>query len=196
MKTLIVNGSPKKDGDTAALVNEIAKSLIGEVQTISCFEKINPCNDCRYCWKNPGCCIDDEMQKIYPYLDECDNIVLASPIWFSSLSGPLLTICSRIQTLYAASYFRGEPKKNNTKNGVIIIVGAEKGTETIPTTNALTILKFMYARQPCVATVYSLDTNNVPAEQDIVAMENARKAALMLNDLYQKKQIEANRASI
>jgi hypothetical protein len=32
--------------------------------------------------------------------------------------------------------------------------------------------------------VYSLDTNNVPAEQDAIAMKNARKAALQLNSLY------------
>ena len=186
MKTLILNGSPKKDGDTAILINEFTKNLKGEVKILSCFDKISPCNDCRFCWENHGCSIDDEMQKVYPYLDECDNIVLASPIWFSSLSGPLLNICSRIQTLFAATCFRGETKISKEKNGVIILVGAEKGTETTPTANALTIMKFMNVRRPCIATVYSLDTNNVPAEQDNVAMKYAREAALLLNDLYYK----------
>lgn len=186
MKTLILNGSPKKDGDTAILINELTKNLIGEVKILSCFDEISICNDCRFCWENPGCSIDDEMQNVYPYLDECDNVVLASPIWFSSLSGPLLNICSRIQTLFAATCFRGETKKSKVKNGVIILVGAEKGTETIPMANALTIMKFMNVRRPCVATVYSLDTNNVPAEQDVVAMKNAHDAALLLNDLYHK----------
>lgn len=184
MKTLILNGSPKKDGDTVVLINEMARSLIGEVKILSCFDEISPCNDCRFCWQNSGCSIDDEMQAVYHYLDMCDNIILASPIWFSSLSGPLLNICSRIQTLFAATYFRGETKKSKVKNGVVILVGAEKGTETIPTANALTIMKFMNVRRPCVATVYSLDTNNVPAEQDAIAMKNARKAALQLNSLY------------
>lgn len=184
MKTLIVNGSPKKDGDTAALINELTKYLIGDVRIISHFDDISPCNDCRDCWQNPGCIIDDEMQKVYPYLDECDNIILASPIWFSSLSGPLLNICSRIQSQFAATYFRGETKNSKAKNGVIILVGAEKGTATVPTANALTIMKFMNVRRPIVATIYSLDTNNVPSEQDVVAMKKVQEAALMLNGLY------------
>lgn len=187
MKTLILNGSPKKGGDTAALINEMAKNLIGEVKILSHLDEISPCIDCRFCWQNLGCCINDKMQEVYPYLDECDNVVLASPIWFSSLSGPLLNISSRIQTLFAATYFRGETKKSNVKSGVIILVGAQKGTETIPTANALTIMKYMNVRRPCVATVYSLDTNNIPAEQDATAMKNAREAALLLNNLYCEK---------
>lgn len=118
MKTLILNGSPREEGDTVALINEFTKNLIGEVKILSCFDEIHPCNDCRYCWENQGCSIDDEMQNVYPYLDECDNIILASPIWFSSLSGPLLNMCSRIQTLFAATYFRHETKKVNKKMGL------------------------------------------------------------------------------
>ncbi len=183
MKTLIINGSPKKNGDTTVLVNELIEHLSGEVRVVSCFNNIAPCNDCRYCWSNRGCAINDEMQDIYPFLDECDNVVLASPIWFSSLSGPLLSISSRVQTLFAARYFRSEVREI-TKNGVLILVGAERGTEVIPEKTALTIMKHMYVRRPCVATVYSLDTNNVPAAEDQVALSGVRDAAAMLNELY------------
>lgn len=184
MKTLNINGSPKKNGDTAALVSEFTKNLIGEVRVLSPHGNISPCNDCRYCWTRPGCAINDEMQNIYPYLSECDNVVLASPIWFSSLSGPLLDIASRFQTLFAAGYFRGEKTKVKQKNGVIIIVGAERGTEIIPTETALTIMKFMNVRRPPVAAIYSLDTNNTPAATDESALREAREAAVLLNDLY------------
>lgn len=191
MKTLIINGSPKKIGDTTALINEFTKHLNGEVKILSCLSNISPCKDCRYCWRNKGCSIEDEMQEIYPFIDECDNVVLASPIWFSSLSGPLLNIASRIQTLYAAAYFRKEQKDMNQKNGVILIVGAERGTEIIPTKNALTIMKFMNVRRPCVATIYSLDTNNIPAGKDDVALKNTRDAAFLLNSLNDPKLKES-----
>ena len=183
MKTLIINGSPKKNGNTTALIDEFMKHLNGEVKILSCFSNISPCSHCRYCWSNNGCSIVDEMQEIYPFIDECNNVVLASPIWFSSLSGPLLNIASRIQTLFAAKYFRNEQKFTKQKNGVILIVGAENGTEVIPTQNALTILKFMNVRRPCVATVYSLDTNNVPVVNDKIAIKNAHDAARQLNNL-------------
>jgi multimeric flavodoxin WrbA len=186
MKTLIINGSPKRNGDTEVLINKFSEKLIGEVKILTIDSKINPCNDCRFCWKSSGCSIDDEMQEVYPYLNECDNIVLASPIWFSSLSGPLLDICSRIQTLYAGSHFRGETKKIKEKNGVIIIVGAEKGTEKIPTGNALTIMKFMNVKRSSVTKIYSLDTNNISAEKDEFAIKKAYDTALKLNDLYEK----------
>lgn len=183
MKTLIINGSPKKDGDTTALVNELTKHLEGEYKILSCCSDIAPCNDCRFCWETDGCSINDEMQEVYEYLDKCDNVVIASPIWFSSLSGPTLNISSRVQTLWCSSYFRNI-KKDATKNGVIILVGAQSGTEKIPEKTALTIMKYMYVKRPCIATIYSLDTNNISAKDDQIALKNVREAALLLNQLY------------
>lgn len=183
MKTLIINGSPKKNGDTTALLDEFTKHLHGEVKILSCYSNIAPCNDCRYCWSQSGCTIRDEMQDVYPFLEVCDNVVLASPIWFSSLSGPLLNITSRIQTLFAERCFRGI-KKEATKNGVLFLVGAQLGTEVIPEQTALAIMKHMYVRRPCVTTVYSLDTNHLPASRDEIALKGAREAALLLNKLF------------
>lgn len=89
MKTLLLFGSLKKNGDTAALAGAFVRHLEGEVRTLSASSSISPCLDCRFCWSHPGCSIPDEMQDVVPYWKECDNVVLASPIWFSSLSGPL-----------------------------------------------------------------------------------------------------------
>jgi multimeric flavodoxin WrbA len=183
MKTLILNGSPKKNGDTEALIRELAKHLDGEIKIISCYDDIKPCSDCRNCWSNAGCSIDDEMQEIYDYIENCDNFVIASPIWFSSLSGPVLNIASRMQTIYASNYFRKEPVSIKRKNGVIIIVGAEPGTEVIPTQNALTIMKFINVHRPSVEKIFSLNTNSVPAEKDAVALSKCYEVANWLNHL-------------
>ena len=62
MKTLIINGSPRKNGDTMVLINEFLKNLNGEVKLINTYyDKISPCIDCRYCWSNSSCAINDEM---------------------------------------------------------------------------------------------------------------------------------------
>ena len=51
-KTLIINGSPRPKGDTAALIAELKRNLKGEVVELSAFRsKIAPCVDCRSCWK-------------------------------------------------------------------------------------------------------------------------------------------------
>ncbi|MDL2287036.1 flavodoxin family protein [Eubacteriales bacterium OttesenSCG-928-G02] len=97
MKTLIFNGSPRNNGGTATLIKELKINLAGEVEVISSYKSnISPCVDCRYCWTNDKCSLDDEMQKVYQLIDESDNIVIASPIYFSELTGSLLNLMSRL----------------------------------------------------------------------------------------------------
>jgi putative acetyltransferase len=183
MKTLILNGSPKRNGNTVSLIEAFTKHLNGDVRVVSShFDNISPCLDCRYCWDNPGCIINDDMQNVYPYLETCDNLVIASPIWFSELSGPLLTLASRIQTYFAARLFRNEPNRIKHKNGILILVGAENGTEKKAITTAYTLFKHMNAL-PCIASVFSLNTNHIPAADDLSALDAARNAALLLNQL-------------
>ena len=181
MQTLIFSGSPKSNGDTDALVKELVSHLNGEIMIISSKNNISPCIDCRHCWENAGCPLNDEMQDVYPFIETCDNIVIASPIWFSTLSGPLLNMASRVQMLYASAFFRKAPVPLKPKKGVVIIVGAESGTEVVPTQNALTIMKFMNVHRPSVEKIYSLDTNNIPAKEDESALARCREVAYILN---------------
>ena len=181
MQTLVINGSPRKNGDTEALVNAFISHLNGEIKTISCCSDISPCIDCRYCWENTGCALNDGMQEVYRFLETCDNIVLASPIWFSSLSGPLLNILSRVQAIWAASYFQKKNLLPKEKKGVIILAGAQPETKDIPTRTAISIMKYLNVHRPSVSIIYSLDTNHLPASQDELALEKCREAADILN---------------
>ncbi len=117
MKTLIFSGTPRKNGDTMALINEFIKYLDGEYKIVDAYDcHIHPCIDCRYCWQNDGCCINDEMQEVYKYIQECDNILIASPLYFSQLTGQLLAITSRLQTYFCARYFQNiKPIKKEKK---------------------------------------------------------------------------------
>ena len=187
MKTLIFNGSPKINGDTEALIQEFISCLNGEVKVLSYRDNISPCVDCRYCWHNAGCTINDDMQPIYSYIEDCDNIIFASPIWFSSLSGVLLNMTSRIQTIWAASYFRKKPIPLKEKNGVIIIVGAQPETKDIPTQTALSIMRYFNVHRPSVEKIYSLDTNNLPASKDEIALNKCHEVAEILNQKYEQK---------
>ena len=80
MKTLILNGSPHKQGDTAFLIQTLTAHLPGTYKIVSAYTaKIAACIDCRACREQFGCRIQDEMQEIYQYLEQCDAVVLASP---------------------------------------------------------------------------------------------------------------------
>ena len=180
MQTLVFNGSTKKNGDTEALINAFVSRIKGEVRIISAYSDIAPCTDCRYCWENIGCSKNDEMQDIYSYLESCDVVVLASPIWFSSLSGPLLNMASRIQSVFAARYFQKKHLLKKEKKGVIILVGAQPETKDVPTATALGIMRYMNVHCPSVETIYSLNTNALPAEQDMMAIKKCHEVAASL----------------
>lgn len=71
MQTLILNGSPRKSGDTVSLIRIITEKIVGEYKIVDAYKcNISPCLDCRYCWENNGCVINDEMQEIYKYIQE------------------------------------------------------------------------------------------------------------------------------
>ena len=183
MKTLIINGSPRKGGDTEALINEFVKHIEGDVKIVCWKDDISPCVDCRWCWKNSGCAVKDGMQEVYEYLTECDNVVLASPIWFSSLSGPVLDIASRFQTNFNG-WFRRDEKIPVDKNGVLILVGAQPGTEEVPEQNAITIMRNMYVARGKVIVLKSMNTDDIPAVADASTMAAVRACAEHLNSIY------------
>ena len=105
MKTLILNGSPRINGDTSSLIKKFTEKKIDEYKIVDAYRcNISACLDCRNCWKNNGCSINDEMQEIYKYIQECDNILIASPLYFSELTGKLLDVGSRLQTFFALGF--------------------------------------------------------------------------------------------
>lgn len=184
MKTLILNGSTRRHGDTAALIGEMRSRLAGEVVELSCFDGISPCTDCRDCWASPGCSLNDALRPLYPFFECCDNLVLASPVWFGELSGPLLNLASRlIQPYFAARRFRNEAPPIRKKHGVLILTaGGEKRTEEKATDTARALFKPMNAL-PIIASIFSLNTDELPAMEDARALQKAREAALLLNEL-------------
>jgi multimeric flavodoxin WrbA len=183
MKTLIFNGSPRKSGDTAALLDVITKALEGEVKIVSAYyDDILPCIDCRQCWKEDGCAIQDGMQDVYLAMRDYDNIIVASPIYFSQLTGELMNIASRLQCLYAAKRFRGTAYGGSRKKGALILAGGGDGNEK-PAQSAANLF-FKYANAECIGTVLSLNTDVLPAFRDEAALSRARELALELNRLY------------
>ena len=124
MKTLIFNGSPRKNGDTMEMIKKLTENLDGEIKIVNAYNSdISPCIDCRYCWKRNGCAIKDGMQEIYDYIQDCDNVVIASPIYFAELSGMLLALGSRLQTYVSAKYMRKETPIAKPKKGAVILAG-------------------------------------------------------------------------
>lgn len=107
MKILVLNGSPTKNGNTAALVEafkEGAESKGHEVTVVNvAHKKVNGCLSCNYCrGRGNGQCVQkDDMQEIYPLLQEADMITFASPIYYFTMSAQLQAV---IQRFYAINH--------------------------------------------------------------------------------------------
>ncbi|WP_332108579.1 MULTISPECIES: flavodoxin family protein [Anaerovoracaceae] len=110
MKILVLNGSPRANGNTAAIAEAFskgAKEAGHQVEVLSVGQqKIVGCMGCEYCHtKGDGTCIQkDAMQDVYRELADAEMLVLASPIYYFTLSGQLQCCIHR-------TYAVGIPKK-------------------------------------------------------------------------------------
>ncbi len=127
MNTLILFGSARKEGHTKKIVNSLVEQLDGNVDIIDAYRlNISPCTDCRYCWKTPSCIIKDDMQDIYNKIDNADCIIIATPVYFHSITGELKRLIDRCQ-VYWAGHIRGDKEKGfNKKGGYILTAGAPR----------------------------------------------------------------------
>ncbi len=106
--TIIINGSPKKDGNTACLINwfrqgaEKKGGSVDVVNTAYLKYKVPGCLSCRACQSREeyGCVIDDEASAVLKKMTGYDVIVMASPLYFFSASAQLKVIFDRMFSLY------------------------------------------------------------------------------------------------
>ncbi len=125
-KIVILNGSPRKNGNTSALTAEFKKGAESAGNTVTEFflgsMNINGCKGCCGGGKNPEspCVQKDDMEKIYSAYKEADIVVLASPLYYWTISGQLKCAFDR---LFAVA--ECDPDYRNPKKNSILIMAAE-----------------------------------------------------------------------
>lgn len=185
MKTLILNGSPRKDGHTVALINEMKGTLEGDIKIVNCYTaKISPCVDCRYCFTNKGCSIKDEMQDIYDYLVDCDAVVIASPMHFGTLSAKTISVASRFQSYWSSRHVRKVNKDNlKHKYGTLIITTGGDWPNIELLAEGVANFIFDHTETEQIGSVYAKETDRLPAKENINAINQTRFLANRLNEL-------------
>ncbi len=104
-KIVIVKGSPRREGNSAILAEELAKGARAVGAQVESFYlhhmDINPCDACDACHSEPyrGCIVDDDMQILYPKLVEADAIVIASPVYWFTVSAQTKLFMDRCYAL-------------------------------------------------------------------------------------------------
>lgn len=106
MKVLLVNGSPKKNGNTAYALNQMAAVFAAEgVETEILHignQAIRGCIACGSCGKNGKCVFDDAVNEAAPKFQEADGIVVGSPVYYASANATLVAFLDRL--FYSTSF--------------------------------------------------------------------------------------------
>ncbi len=134
MKVLAILGSPRREGNTEILLDALicgAKEQGGEVEKlVLCDYNISPCIECETCSSTGECAIADDMQEIYLKLLTADAIVIASPIFFYSVTAVTKAFIDRGQALWARKYLlRQNPLTKKIRRGYFLSLGATKGKQ-------------------------------------------------------------------
>ena len=99
MKTLILFGSPRKDGNTRQLTDAFANAVKkgkGDIRVLYLNDmNIRPCQACRKCADTGVCRINDDMKDVYKYVKESDVVVYATPIYWSGPSAQMKVVMDR-----------------------------------------------------------------------------------------------------
>ena len=100
MKVLMLNGSPRKNGNTSIALDEVRKILEAEgieVETIQVGNMdISGCRGCLYCKENGKCVKDDIVNEIAAKLEQADGLVVGSPVYYASANGTLVCLLDRL----------------------------------------------------------------------------------------------------
>lgn len=140
MKVCILMGSPRKNGNTAAVVNSFCNELTAsghQHETIWLYDKkIEGCTACRCCqkdWSMVNCRIQDDFQEIADKILACDLIIVATPIYSWYCTAPAKALLDRL--VYGMNKIYGDKKGPALWEGkhlaLISTCGypTEKGTE-------------------------------------------------------------------
>jgi multimeric flavodoxin WrbA len=133
MNVLGIYGSPRKGGNTDILLEELLKGAAeagNQVSSLRCCDfRIEGCLECGGCDETGECVINDDMQIIYPQLLDAQVIILASPIFFYSVTAQAKALIDRCQAMWCKRSVQSKTAGASVQQGVgyLVSVGATKG---------------------------------------------------------------------
>jgi multimeric flavodoxin WrbA len=106
MKVLMINGSPRVNGNTSLALNEMIeifkKEGIEPVVYQIGNQDIRGCIACGSCAKNGKCVFDDVVNELAPVFEEANGLVVATPVYYASANATLIACLDRL--FYSTSF--------------------------------------------------------------------------------------------
>ncbi|MGD0817263.1 MAG: flavodoxin family protein [Methanomassiliicoccales archaeon] len=136
MKVVVFNGSPRKDGNTAAILKEVARNCSDKGAEVEYFDLFSmdfkDCSACMGCKKGDKCVQKDELSPALEKIENADAIVIGSPIYISAETATTKALIDRFYSFLASGAGQGQymnrlPK--GKKGAVLFTCGNPQGIE-------------------------------------------------------------------
>ena len=170
MKVLIINGSPRKNGNTSLAVNELVKTFNAKgIETEVCQvgnKDIRGCVACGGCFQKGKCVFNDIVNELAPKFEEADGLIVASPVYYASANATLIACLDR---LFYSTHF-----DKTMKVGASVVVARRGGcSATFDELNKY----FTICGMPVVSSQYWNSVHGLEkgeAEQDAEGLQTMR----------------------
>ena len=100
MKVLMLNGSPKENGNTARALSEMRAVFEKEDIEVEWVHvghlAVHGCTGCGSCYKMGRCIFDDVVNELAKKLETCDGMVVGSPVYYAAPNGTLVSVLNRL----------------------------------------------------------------------------------------------------
>ncbi len=118
--------------------------------------KFRPCQACDRCAPTGRCVVQDDMQLLYPKVAACEGLVLATPVFFGTLSAQLKMFIDRFQCWWHAKYILKTPfiSADEKKPAYFICVGALKKKEYVENAIYVTNIYFTITNMQSKGNLY------------------------------------------
>ena len=133
-KIVILNGSPRKNGNTSALVKAFTEGAESAGHSVTEFflDRIN-IHGCKGCFgghssKDCPCVQKDDMAQIYPAVKDSDVVILATPLYYWNMSGQLRTAIDR---LFALEEGDGNLLRGHGRSSALLMAAEGHGFEDV-----------------------------------------------------------------
>lgn len=148
-KIVAIYGSPRRNGNTAALLRQSVRGAIDAGATVTEFVlrdlKISPCLEIYACKESGRCAIKDDFGMVRDRLMESDGVMMASPIFFYTVSAQIKLLMDRCQSLWVKKYWIDKipfRQWTATRKGLFISAGATEGKKLFD--GALMSVKYFF----------------------------------------------------
>ena len=173
---LIFKGSPREKGNSSALADKAAEGAEAAGADVETFflhrMDIRPCDACDICQETGVCVLKDDMQMVYPKLQAAEAILIASPIYWFTMSAQTKLFIDR---WYALESSQGNALKGK-KFGIILTYG-DTDPYSSGAINAIRSFQdmFRYIRANIVGMVYGTASNAGDVQKQPDLLERAYK---------------------